>query len=93
MGGHARPEIVYHRELLVKEGYLDANVFAPTWDGGPLVEVTSLSWKGHDLLNVLRDEKHGITAMREHPRVGYMPLEVISKVLTDVAARLLTGLL
>lgn len=94
--GHDKYALEYHRDLLVDEGYLAADVHGSGVHGASaarLIVVTGLTWKGHDLLDLLREEKTWTAAITENPKLRNMPLDVISKVLAEVATRFALGAL
>ena len=93
MPGWSIEELAYHRDLLIDAGYLEAtSMEIADFDSSEVfVTVTGLTWQGHDLLDLMRDERSWRRALLEKPEVRNMPLEVVKAVLTSVVTRLMTG--
>lgn len=77
-------EIGYHAHIMMQEGLIDA--FDSTRRGGPGPEAipTGLTWKGHEFLDLARDQERWNRAKAIIAKVGGAPIPVWMKLLTDL---------
>jgi hypothetical protein len=49
-------EIGYHAHIMMQEGLIEGSDVTPTDSAGPEAIPTSLTWKGHEFLDLARDQ-------------------------------------
>jgi hypothetical protein len=83
-------QVNYHTKLLYDAGFIDG-VDASTISGWEILDPT-LTWEGHDFLDVARNENVWSESMRQIGKgIGTASLDVIKTVLAAVATQMLTG--
>ena len=84
MEGFSEREIGYHCHIMMQEGLIEGCDFTSTASVG-LKEAmpTNLTWKGHEFLDLARDQDRWNQAKSIIARVGTAPIAVWMKVLTD----------
>ncbi len=80
--GFSPEEIRYHAHIMMQEGLIDAvnDMASP----GPAAVPISLTWKGHEFLDLARDQDRWNQAKVVIAKVGAAPISVWLKVLTDL---------
>ncbi len=86
-GKFSNDEIEYHLELMINAGLIDGNVIH-TFDGA-IIDITSLTWQGHDFLDAARSdkvwEKAEETAESKGLDLSSLPLEIVKDLLVESA--------
>ncbi|HYT87159.1 MAG TPA: DUF2513 domain-containing protein [Gemmataceae bacterium] len=77
-------EIAYHAHIMMQEGLIEAVDVTSTESSGPAAMPSSLTWKGHEFLDLARDQDRWNRAKAIVARVGGAPISVWTKVLTDL---------
>ncbi len=77
-------EVGYHAHIMMQEGLLEGCDITSTESGGPAALPTSLTWKGHEFLDLARDQERWNRAKAIIARIGGAPISVWMKVLTDL---------
>lgn len=80
-----RPEEVgYHAHIMKQEGLIEGVNTTHLASPGPEVKPTSLTWKGHEFLELARDQDRWNRAKMIIDKVRGAPISVWMKVLTDL---------
>jgi hypothetical protein len=82
--GFSPEEIGYHIRIMMQEGLIEGQNGTSMQSAGPEAIPTSLTWKGHELLDLARDQERWNRAKAIIAKVGSAPLSVWMKVLTDI---------
>jgi hypothetical protein len=77
-------QIGYHAHIMRQEGLIEGSDVPHTGSAGPEALPRSLTWKGHEFLELARDQERWNRAKGIIARVGGAPLSVWMKVLTDL---------
>ena len=77
-------EIGYHAHIMMQEGLIEGVDVTNTESAGPEAIPTSLTWKGHEFLDLARDQERWHQAKAIVAKVGGAPISVWTKVLTDL---------
>jgi hypothetical protein len=79
-----RDQIGYHSHIMLQEGLIEGHDITNTGSKGPEVLPTGLTWKGHEFLDLARDQDRWNRAKAVVARIGGAPISVWMKVLTDL---------
>jgi hypothetical protein len=82
--GYTPQQIAYHCHIMKQEGLIEGVDVTHRGSSGPEVLPTSLSWKGHEFLDLARDAERWNRAKAVIAKVGGAPIAVWMKVLTDL---------
>ena len=83
--GFSPAEIGYHVYIMMQEGLIEGSDVTGTASAGlPQAIATRLTWKGHEFLDLARDQERWNRARAIIARVGSAPISVWVKVLTDL---------
>jgi Hypothetical protein (DUF2513) len=77
-------EIGYHAHIMLQEGLIEAIDVTDRGSPGPEAMPRSLTWKGHEFLDVARDQSRWNRAKSTIERIGGAPISVWVKVLNDL---------
>lgn len=77
-------EIGYHAHIMKQEGLIEAADVTHLGSPGPEAMPRSLTWKGHEFLDLARDQDRWNRAKAIIGKVGGAPIAVWMKVLTDL---------
>jgi hypothetical protein len=77
-------EIGYHAHIMKQEGLIEATNTTHMGSSGPEALPRSLTWKGHEFLDLARDQERWNRAKTIVTKVGGAPIAVWVKVLTDL---------
>lgn len=77
-------EIAYHAHIMEQEGLIEAIDTTNIRSAGPESLPSSLTWKGHEFLDLARDQIRWNQAKTIIAKVGGAPVSVWMKVLTDL---------
>jgi hypothetical protein len=81
---YSSEEIGYHAHIMTQEGLIEGVDVTTMTSSGPEVVATSLTWKGHEFLDLARDQDRWNRAKAVIAKVGGAPISVWMKVLTDL---------
>jgi hypothetical protein len=81
---HSAEEVGYHAHIMAQEGLIEGVDITTMRSKGPEVLPTKLTWKGHEFLDLARDQTRWIEAKAIISKVGSAPLTVWTKVLGDL---------
>jgi hypothetical protein len=83
--GFSPAEIGYHISIMIQEGLIEGSDVTSTASAGlPQAIATGLTWKGHEFLDLARDQERWNRARAIIAKVGSAPISVWVKVLTDL---------
>ncbi len=82
--GYAPDQIAHHAHILMQEGLIEGHDLANSAGVEPDVIPTSLTWKGHEFLDLARDQERWNRAKAIIGKVGGAPISVWMRVLTDL---------
>jgi hypothetical protein len=77
-------EIAYHAHIMMQEGLIEGHDVTNFESAGPAAAPTNLTWKGHEFLDLARDQQRWNRAKAIIAKVGGAPIAVWLKVLTDL---------
>jgi hypothetical protein len=77
-------QIAHHARILMQEGLIEGQDLADSTGADPDAIATSLTWKGHEFLDLARDQQRWNRAKAIIGKVGGAPISVWTKVLTDL---------
>ena len=77
-------EIGYHAHIMMQEGLIEGSGVTSTESAGPEAVPTTLTWKGHEFLDLVRDQERWNRAKAIIAKVGSAPISVWMKILTDL---------
>src|SRR5438552_1691119 len=77
-------EIAYHAHIMMQEGLIEGIDVTNFESAGPAAIPSNLTWKGHEFLDLARDEQRWNQAKAIIAKVGSAPISVWMKVLTDL---------
>ena len=82
--GFSAQEIGYHVHIMMQEGLVEGCDATNFESDGPEAIPTSLTWKGHEFLDLARDQERWNRAKAIIAKVGSAPIMVWMKVLNDL---------
>lgn len=77
-------EIGYHAHIMMQEGLIEGCDVTNFESTGPEAIPINLTWKGHEFLDLARDQERWNRAKAIIAKVGSAPISVWMKVLTDL---------
>jgi hypothetical protein len=80
-------EVGYHAHIMMQEGLIEATDVTHMGSTGPEAMPRSLTWKGHEFLDLARDQERWNRAKAIIDKVGGAPISVWMKVLTDLTMK------
>jgi hypothetical protein len=86
-----REEIRYHCYIMMQEGLIEGHDVTNSEGAGPEAIPTSLSWKGHEFLDLARDQERWNRAKAVIGKIGSAPIAVWMKVLSDLLWKSVEG--
>lgn len=87
--GFPADQVSYHAHIMMQEGLVEGSDVTHMGSSEPEVIPSSLTWKGHEFLDLARDPERWTRAKALIAKVGGAPISVWMKVLTDLT---LTGM-
>jgi hypothetical protein len=84
IAGFAPEQIGYHAHIMMEDGLIEGTNVTTMQSKGPGAMPRSLTWKGHEFLDLARDQKRWNQAKAIIHKVGSAPLSVWTKVLNDL---------
>ena len=85
--GYPADQVRYHAHIMMQEGLIDAVDVSNMRSPGPEAIPTSLTWKGHEFLDLARDQDRWNRAKAIIAKVGSAPISFWVKVLQDLLAQ------
>lgn len=77
-------EVEYHAHIMMQDSLIEAVDVTTSGSSGPEAVLTGLTWKGHEFLELARDQDRWNRAKAIITKVGGAPIAVWKKVLTDL---------
>ena len=77
-------EIRYHAHIMKQEGLVEATNVTHLGSTGPEAIPRSVTWKGHEFLDLARDQSRWNQAKATIGKIGSAPISVWMKVLNDL---------
>ena len=77
-------QIGYHVHIMMEDGLIEGIDVTNMHSNGPEALPTSLTWKGHEFLDLARDHERWYKAAGIIRKVGSAPIAVWMKVLNDL---------
>lgn len=77
-------QIGYHAHIMMQEGLIQGVDVTTMDSAGPEAIPTSMTWNGHEFLDLARDQERWNRAKAIIGKVGGAPISVWMKVLTDL---------
>jgi hypothetical protein len=77
-------QIGYHAHIMMQEGLIEGSDITTMHSAGPEAIPRSLTWKGHEFLDLARDQERWNRAKAIVAKIGGAPISVWMKVLTDL---------
>ena len=85
--GFTPEQVAYHAHIMREDGLIDAVDIGTLASKGPEAAPTALTWKGHEFLDLARDQRRWNQAKAAIAKVGSAPIGVWMKVLNDLVLR------
>ena len=85
--GYPPEQVGYHAHIMMQEGLIEGIDVTNSESEGPEIMPMSLTWKGHELLDLARDPERWSRARAIIARIGGAPISVGLKVLTDLTVK------
>ena len=82
--GYMPEQIAYHAHIMMQDGLIETADIASCENSGPDSVPTTLTWKGHEFLDLARDQARWNRAKAIVAKVGGAPISIWMKVLTDL---------
>jgi hypothetical protein len=82
--GSSPEQIAHHSHIMMQEGLIEGFDITPVDSAGPEAVPTSLTWKGHEFLDLARDQQRWNRAKAIIEKLGGAPISVWMKVLTEL---------
>lgn len=82
--GFMPEQIDYHAHIMMQDGLIEAAGITSCERSGPEAMPTDLTWKGHEFLDLARDQDRWNRAKAIIGKVGGAPISVWMKVLSDL---------
>src|SRR5436190_10121522 len=82
-------QIGYHAHIMMQEGLIEGIDVTTIHSAGREAVPTSLTWKGHEFLEVARDQDRWNRAKAIIAKIGGAPISIWMKVLTDLTMQVM----
>jgi hypothetical protein len=87
IAGFTPEQVGYHAHIMMEEGLIEGVDTTSMHSNGPEAMPRALTWKGHEFLDLARDQKRWNQAKALISKVGSAPLSVWMKVLSDLVVK------
>lgn len=87
IAGFTHEQVGYHAHIMIEDGLIEGTDVTTLQSKGPEALPRALTWKGHEFLDLARDQRRWIQAKAIIGRVGSGPLSVWTKVLNDLVLK------
>ena len=84
IAGFTPEQIGYHAHIMMENGLIEGIDITTMHSNGREVVPQSLTWKGHEFLDLARDQKRWNQAKTTIAKTGSAPISVWMKVLNDL---------
>lgn len=80
-------QVGYHAHIMMQEGLIEGHDVTNFDSNGPEAIPSNLTWKGHEFLDLAREQDRWNRAKAIIAKVGSAPIAVWMKVLTDLVMK------
>ncbi|HVC95115.1 MAG TPA: DUF2513 domain-containing protein [Pirellulales bacterium] len=87
IAGFTSEQVGYHAHIMMEEGLIEGVDVTNMRSNGPEAMPRALTWKGHEFLDLARDQKRWNQAKVIIGKVSSAPLSVWTKVLNDLVLK------
>lgn len=84
IAGFTSEQVGYHAHIMMEDGLIEGVDVTHTESQSPEVMPRSLTWKGHEFLDLAREQKRWNQAKIAISKIGSAPISVWMKVLHDL---------
>jgi hypothetical protein len=84
IAGFTPEQVGYHAHIMMEDGLIEGVDVTTMHSKGPEAMPRALTWKGHEFLDLARDQKRWNQAKATIGKVGSAPISVWMKVLNDL---------
>ncbi len=84
IAGYTPEQVSYHAHIMMEDNLIEGVDVTTMMSKGPETLPRSLTWKGHEFLDLARDQKRWNQANAIIGKVGSAPISVWMKVLSDL---------
>jgi hypothetical protein len=85
--GFTPEQVRYHAHIMMEDGLIEGVDVTTMHSKSREVEPRALTWKGHEFLDLARDQKRWNQAKSIVGKIGTAPISVWMKVLNDLVLR------
>jgi hypothetical protein len=85
--GFTREQVGYHAHIMKEDGLIEGVDVTSSQSQGPEAIPTALAWKGHEFLDLARDQKRWNQAKALIGKIGSAPISVWMKILNDLVLK------
>jgi len=85
--GFTREEVAYHAQIMMEDGLIEGVDVTTMHSTGREVLPRALTWKGHEFLDLARDQSRWNQAKAIVGKIGSAPISVWMKVLNDLVLK------
>lgn len=87
IAGFTAEQVGYHAHIMMEDGLIEGVDVTHTGSKSPEALPRALTWKGHEFLDLARDQKRWNQAKSLISKVGSAPLSVWTKVLSELVVK------
>ncbi len=87
IAGFTPEQVGYHAHIMMEDGLIEGVDVTTFESKGPEAMPRALTWKGHEFLDLARDQKRWNQAKAIIGKVGSAPLAVWARVLNDLVLK------
>jgi hypothetical protein len=87
IAGFTPEQVGYHAHIMMEDGLIETDPITNFESKGPEAMLRALTWKGHEFLDLARDQKRWNQAKVLINKIGSAPLAVWTKVLNDLVVK------
>ena len=87
IAGFIPEKVGYHAHIMMEDGLIEGVDVTNMLSKGPEAMPQRLTWKGHEFLDLARDQKRWNQAKTLIGKVGSAPLSVWTKILNDLVLK------
>jgi hypothetical protein len=87
IAGFTPEQVGYHAHIMKEDGLIEGVDVTSMHSKGPEAAPTAITWKGHEFLDLARDQTRWNQAKAMIGRVGSAPISVWMKVLNDLVLK------
>jgi len=84
IAGFTPEQVGYHAHIMIEDGLIEGSNVTTMHSKGPEAVPRSLTWKGHEFLDLARDQKRWNQAKAKIGKIGSAPISVWMKILNEL---------